>query len=179
VAWTEYSLRSFTRLPNLRFDGMRCPIPRRSNTYVCSSRLPRLSVFVFWLKPSILLALRWQGRCTDHLAEDEAHALSIVRDIMGATVPPTDAWAPDASELGGLNGWDEPSGAASELRGFAFQEQQIDAVDIIGRIFDRDSFRHFKEHFGTTLVTGVRHLQVIDLVGRKRCSFDRGDGPLL
>ena len=50
---------------------------------------------------------------TDHLAENEAHALSITRHILG-NMP-----APEPRQLGGdkHRDWEEPLHPASELRG--------------------------------------------------------------
>ncbi|MBL8583784.1 MAG: methylcrotonoyl-CoA carboxylase [Rhizobiaceae bacterium] len=89
----------------------------------------------------------------DHLAADDAHALSIVRRIvrnlnrsktmdveLRKPIPPL--YAPD--ELYGV--------VPADLR------QPYDAREIIARIVDGSELDEFKQNYGTTLVTGFAHI---------------------
>ena len=89
----------------------------------------------------------------DHLAENDDHALQIVRDIV-ATLPPTDppAWAVRPSR--------PPTIAAEDLYGVIPTQthQSYDVREIIGRLVDASEFTEFKRDYGDTLVTGFAHL---------------------
>lgn len=85
----------------------------------------------------------------DHLADDDAHALQIVRDIL-STVPADDkrAWTIKESR--------EPLFEADELYGIVPPDLQTpyDVREVIARIVDASEFHEFKREYGTTLVTG-------------------------
>lgn len=85
----------------------------------------------------------------DHLADDDAHALQIVRDIL-STVPATEqrAWPINESR--------EPLFEADELYGIVPPDLQTpyDVREVIARIVDASEFHEFKREYGTTLVTG-------------------------
>ncbi len=90
---------------------------------------------------------------TDHLAQDDAHALQIVRDIVGtlaarAPLPwdrrPVEPPAVDAESLLGV--------VPADLR------KPYDAREVIARIVDGSRFHEFKELYGPTLVTGFAHI---------------------
>jgi 3-methylcrotonyl-CoA carboxylase beta subunit len=92
---------------------------------------------------------------TDHLADDDRHALAIAREIIrhcdGAQVrraPP----APAAPA--------EPLYPADELYGIipADPRQPFDVREIIARLVDGSEFHEFKALYGTTLVAGFAHL---------------------
>jgi len=89
----------------------------------------------------------------DHLAENDEHALSIVRDIV-ATLPPNPApaWHVDQS--------DEPATDPGELYGAVPTELNTpyDVREIIARLVDASKFHEFKKYYGTTLVTGFAKL---------------------
>ena len=51
---------------------------------------------------------------TDHLAENEAHALSLARHILGNLTPPVPPPSPEVTRE-----WEEPLHPAEELRGLA------------------------------------------------------------
>lgn len=89
----------------------------------------------------------------DHFAQDDAHALSIARQIVGnlnkskptvlnrrESVPPRF----DAKELYGVIPTDT--------------RKPFDVREIIARLVDDSVFDEFKARFGTTLVTGFAHL---------------------
>jgi 3-methylcrotonyl-CoA carboxylase beta subunit len=89
----------------------------------------------------------------DHLADDDEHALQIVRDII-AQLPPLRerAWAVIPSI--------EPAVAPSQLYGVVPTGLQVpyDAREIIARLVDGSLFHEFKKDYGSTLVTGFAHI---------------------
>eukprot|EP00892_Ulva_mutabilis_P001231 jgi/Ulvmu1/11108/UM070_0024.1 len=87
---------------------------------------------------------------TDHLAENEHHALSITRGIIEKLppVPPPPTALP----------WQPPLGDPAALRGMHFQDGALPPQRIIDLVFDRGSFYPFKERYGTSLVTGFATL---------------------
>lgn len=89
----------------------------------------------------------------DHVAENDAHALLIVRDIVATLNRPkavdieiTKSTPPrfDVSELYGI----VPSDARSSY----------DVREVIARIVDGSDFHEFKRLYGTTLVCGFAHI---------------------
>ncbi|MEV4217656.1 carboxyl transferase domain-containing protein [Nonomuraea sp. NPDC049725] len=90
---------------------------------------------------------------TDHLAEDDAHALAIVRDIVATLGPraerPWDTVAPEP-----------PRHDPRDLYGLipADTRQPYDVREVIARLVDGSRFLEFKAEYGTTLVTGFAHL---------------------
>jgi 3-methylcrotonyl-CoA carboxylase beta subunit len=90
----------------------------------------------------------------DHLAEDDPHALRIVRDIV-ATLPavPAPPWSMQPPR--------EPLYPAEDLLGIvpADTRTPYDVRDVIARIVDGSEFGEFKAEFGTTLVTGFAHIE--------------------
>jgi 3-methylcrotonyl-CoA carboxylase beta subunit len=89
----------------------------------------------------------------DHLADDDDHALEIVRDIV-ATLPPP---APLAWEVSAPR---EPEVDARELYGVVPVDvnQPYDPREVIARLVDGSEFTEFKSEYGTTLVTGWAHI---------------------
>jgi 3-methylcrotonyl-CoA carboxylase beta subunit len=90
---------------------------------------------------------------TDHLAENDAHALQIVRDIVATLPSPAPLLeAPDASRA--------PALAPDTLADVVPVEltTPYDAREIIHRLIDADTFHEFKREYGTTLVTGFARL---------------------
>jgi 3-methylcrotonyl-CoA carboxylase beta subunit len=90
---------------------------------------------------------------TDHLADDDAHALRIVRSIVGTLGPrvprpwdalPTEAPLADADELYDVVPTDSRT--------------PYDVRNVITRIVDGSRFHEFKSEYGTTLVTGFARL---------------------
>ncbi|HSU70720.1 MAG TPA: carboxyl transferase domain-containing protein, partial [Micrococcaceae bacterium] len=90
---------------------------------------------------------------TDHLAENDQHALQIVRDIV-ATLPRPQgpAWDLEPSV--------EPEADPAELYGAVPTDLNTpyDAREIIARVVDGSRFHEFKKTYGTTLVTGFARL---------------------
>jgi 3-methylcrotonyl-CoA carboxylase beta subunit len=89
----------------------------------------------------------------DHLAENDEHALTIVRDIVShlghnlETVPKFVEPRP-------------PKYPADELYGIIPEDVRApyDVREIIARLVDASEFHEFKAHFGSTLVTGFAHI---------------------
>jgi 3-methylcrotonyl-CoA carboxylase beta subunit len=89
----------------------------------------------------------------DHYAEDDDHALEIVRDIV-ATLNIKKRIETDVRPS------QEPAYPADELYGIiptTFRES-YDAREVIARIVDGSIFREFKANYGTTLVTGFARI---------------------
>jgi 3-methylcrotonyl-CoA carboxylase beta subunit len=89
----------------------------------------------------------------DHLAEDDDHALRIVRSIVATLPPKPDApWAkqpvePPAVDEGTLYGAVPPD-----------SRTPYDPREIVARIADGSRFHEFKAEYGTTVVTGFAHI---------------------
>jgi len=90
---------------------------------------------------------------TDHLADDDAHALRIVRSIVGTFAP---AMAPP---------WpvapvESPALPEADLYGIvpADQRTPYDVREVIGRLVDGSRLLEFKQEYGATLVCGFAHV---------------------
>ncbi|SIR96502.1 carboxyl transferase domain-containing protein [Microbacterium sp. RURRCA19A] len=88
----------------------------------------------------------------DHLAENDAHALEIVRDIV-ATLPPPEQRMPEPAA--------EPEKDPRELEGVVPVEltTPYDAREILTRIVDAGSIHEFKREYGETLVTAFARIE--------------------
>ncbi|WP_280525339.1 carboxyl transferase domain-containing protein, partial [Methylobacterium oxalidis] len=88
----------------------------------------------------------------DHEAADDAHALAILRRIVGTLDPP--------ARPSGVGAPVEPRHDAGELDAIvpADLRKQYDARELIARIVDGSEFDEFKRLYGTTLVTGFARL---------------------
>src|SRR3954471_10367712 len=86
---------------------------------------------------------------TDHLAEDDPHALRIIRSLV-STLPRR---VPSPWEVGTA---DEPVVDPAQLTGVVPTDSRTpyDVREVIARIVDGSRFREFKREYGTTLVTG-------------------------
>lgn len=90
---------------------------------------------------------------TDHLAEDDAEALQITRNIVAnlnhRKPHPLQRRAPI-----------EPRYPAEELYGIIEHDarKQYDVREIIARLVDDSEFQEFKQHYGNSLVCGFAHL---------------------
>ena len=97
-----------------------------------------------------------QSGVADHYANDDTHALAIVRRIvagLNTTKRPDIALAPPrppAHDPAELNGIVPPSLAT-----------QYDVREVIARLVDGSEFDEFKKLYGTTLVTGFARLEGI------------------
>jgi 3-methylcrotonyl-CoA carboxylase beta subunit len=90
---------------------------------------------------------------TDHLADDDTHALSIVRSIVATLAPREPApWQVLPSE--------EPAYDPAELYGLLPTDTRTpyDVREVIARLVDGSRFTEFKAEYGGTLVTGFARL---------------------
>ena len=89
----------------------------------------------------------------DHLAEDDAHALAIVRRIVKNLNR-------NKSVSLALQKPIQPLHAPDEIYGILPEDTRkpYDVREIIARIVDGSEFDEFKQSYGTTLVTGFAHL---------------------
>ncbi|MDE0546847.1 carboxyl transferase domain-containing protein [Microbacterium sp. C7(2022)] len=89
----------------------------------------------------------------DHLAEDDEHALEIVREIV-ATLPQPAAPAWDVGPA------QEPAIDQAGLYGVVPVDvnQPYDVREVIARLVDASEFHEFKREYGDTLVTGFARL---------------------
>ncbi len=87
----------------------------------------------------------------DHLAENDEHALEIVRDIV-ATLPPSPAPAEAPAPVVDPEPVDLRATVPVELT------TPYDAREIIRAVVDGDTFAEFKPEYGTTLVTGFARI---------------------
>ena len=92
----------------------------------------------------------------DHMAADDAHALSLARRIVANLNTKKNVDIPLIASR-------EPKYAASDLDGVIPSDtrKQYDARELIARIVDASEFDEFKALYGTTLVTGFAHLSGI------------------
>jgi len=90
---------------------------------------------------------------TDHLADDDRHALQIVRDII-ATIPKPAAPAWDVVESR------PPAVNPDELYGVVPTDVQspYEVREVIARLVDGSEFHEFKKEYGATLITGFATL---------------------
>ncbi len=89
---------------------------------------------------------------TDHLAENDGHALEIVRNIVSTLPRQTPAWDIEESVA--------PIADLDELYGSVPTDvnSSYDVHEVIARIVDGSEFHEFKKEYGTTLVTGFATL---------------------
>ncbi|WP_033920907.1 carboxyl transferase domain-containing protein [Sphingomonas sp. 37zxx] len=89
----------------------------------------------------------------DHVAEDDAHALTIVRDIVSTLAP--DA-VPDVNVRAPV----PPKYDPAELYGIVPDDVRApyDVREVIARLVDASEFHEFKALYGTTLVCGFAHI---------------------
>ncbi|GAB15992.1 acyl-CoA carboxylase beta chain [Arthrobacter globiformis NBRC 12137] len=90
---------------------------------------------------------------TDHLAENDEHALQIVRDIVATLPRPAGpAWDVDTAI--------DPVAEPGQLYGAVPTDvnAQYDVREVIARLVDGSRFHEFKKNYGATLVTGFARL---------------------
>jgi 3-methylcrotonyl-CoA carboxylase beta subunit len=92
----------------------------------------------------------------DHMAADDAHALSLARRIVANLNTRKNVDIPLLASR-------EPKLSPAELDGIVPTDlrKQVDAREIIGRLVDASEFDEFKALYGATLVTGFAHLSGI------------------
>ncbi|MGW6174880.1 carboxyl transferase domain-containing protein [Arthrobacter sp. NPDC055138] len=89
---------------------------------------------------------------TDHLAENDLHALEIVRDIVSTLPCTAPAWETAPVEA--------PAADAQEIYGAVPVDvnASYDVREVIARLVDGSRFHEFKREYGSTLVTGFARL---------------------
>ena len=90
---------------------------------------------------------------TDHLADDDEHALRIVRSIVSTFGPRLETpWTTEPAEPPALD--------PAELYGVVPAESRTpyDVREVIGRLVDGSRFQEFKKEYGATLVTGFARI---------------------
>jgi 3-methylcrotonyl-CoA carboxylase beta subunit len=89
----------------------------------------------------------------DHVAENDEHALLIVRDIVATLQPPSPATVNRAEPC-------LPKFDPQELYGLIPDDVRApyDVREVIARIVDGSEFHEFKALYGTTLVCGFAHI---------------------
>ena len=94
---------------------------------------------------------------TDHLADDDRHALAIAREIISHS---SSRRGPGSNGAPACAGVTEPLYPAQELYGIIPKDPRhpFDVREIIARIVDGSEFHEFKALYGSTLVTGFAHL---------------------
>ena len=90
---------------------------------------------------------------TDHLAQDDRHALQIVREIVATLAPKAPPpWERVAAKPPAVDPETLLGAVPTDVR------KPYDAREIIARIVDGSRLHEFKELYGTTLVTGFAHI---------------------
>jgi 3-methylcrotonyl-CoA carboxylase beta subunit len=90
---------------------------------------------------------------TDHLAQDDGHALQIVREIVATlAAKPTPPWERQASRAPAVDPETLLGVVPTDVR------KPYDAREIVARIVDGSELHEFKELYGATLVTGFAHI---------------------
>ncbi|RHY30818.1 hypothetical protein DYB32_004004 [Aphanomyces invadans] len=94
---------------------------------------------------------------TDHLAKNDAHAIEIVRRIVSNLNWTSKA---NANVTQSLTEVEEPVFDPAELGGIIPVDgrKPFDVRKVIARIVDGSKFDEFKQHYGTTIVTGFARL---------------------
>lgn len=94
----------------------------------------------------------------DHLADNDEHALTIVRDIVSHIGPPRNGEGDHAKHGGGAPR--PPKYDAEELYSLIPEDVRApyDVHEVIARIVDGSEFHEFKALYGTTLVCGFAHI---------------------
>jgi len=92
----------------------------------------------------------------DHLADDDAHALTILRDIVSHLGPPASAGIERRPSR-------PPQYDPQDLYSIIPQDVRApyDVREVIARLVDASAFHEFKALYGTTLVCGFAHLHGI------------------
>ena len=103
----------------------------------------------------------------DHLADNDEHALTIVRDIVSHLGAPAQAGAsvgsarwPDVPAFAGTQRARPPKYDAEELYSIIPEDVRApyDVHEVIARVVDGSEFHEFKALYGTTLVCGFAHI---------------------
>ncbi|MGE5094596.1 MAG: carboxyl transferase domain-containing protein [Betaproteobacteria bacterium] len=93
---------------------------------------------------------------TDHLADDDRHALAIAREIVRHSASPRAALVRRSREIEPGTSAKDPLYPAEDLYGIIPADPKVpfDVREIVARLVDGSDFHEFKALYGTTLVTG-------------------------
>lgn len=93
----------------------------------------------------------------DHLADDDAHALQIVRDILSTVSTGSRA----TGRVWQVAERRDPLFPADDLYGVVPPDllTPYDVREVIARLVDASEFHEFKREYGSTLVTGFAHIE--------------------
>ncbi len=96
----------------------------------------------------------------DHVAENDDHALTIVRDIISTCAPAQAGALATAPAFAGAREPRPPKYDVDELYGIIPQDVRApyDVHEVIARIVDASEFHEFKALYGSTLVCGFAHI---------------------
>ncbi|MEQ1724557.1 MAG: carboxyl transferase domain-containing protein [Sphingopyxis sp.] len=96
----------------------------------------------------------------DHLAENDEHALTIVRDIVSTCAPAQAGALANTPAFAGAREPRPPKFDADELYGIIPDDVRApyDVHEVIARIVDGSEFHEFKALYGSTLVCGFAHI---------------------
>jgi 3-methylcrotonyl-CoA carboxylase beta subunit len=95
---------------------------------------------------------------TDHIAENDSHALAIARDIVARLgEPPPLRWTPKPSQ--------PPAYAVEEIYGIvsAVRRTPTDNREILARLIDSSEFQEFKELHGETMLCGFARIRGFEI----------------
>ena len=97
---------------------------------------------------------------TDHLADDDRHALSIAREIISHTKTGDRLFFSGGEKKSLSPVFAEPLYPAEDLYGIIPADPKVpfDIREVIARLVDGSDFHEFKALYGTTLVTGFAHI---------------------
>jgi 3-methylcrotonyl-CoA carboxylase beta subunit len=89
----------------------------------------------------------------DHLADNDAHALAMAREIVGALNHRPESWLTRREPA-------EPAYPADQIYGLVPRDlrQPYDVREVIARLVDGSEFHEFKALYGKTLVCGFAHV---------------------
>jgi len=89
----------------------------------------------------------------DHLADNDAHALALAREIVGSLNHRPPSWLAPREAV-------EPAYPAGQLYGLVPRDlrQPYDVREVIARLVDASEFHEFKALYGKTLVCGFAHI---------------------
>ncbi len=94
-----------------------------------------------------------QSGVTDYLADNDSHAIEILRRLVGNLNRVRNPWV-------ALRTPRDPLYAASDIYGIVPSNPRMlyDVREIVARMVDASVFEEFKQHYGTTLVCGFAHI---------------------
>ncbi|HSN71221.1 MAG TPA: carboxyl transferase domain-containing protein, partial [Steroidobacteraceae bacterium] len=89
----------------------------------------------------------------DHLADDDAHALCLAREIVGSLDAPRSSWLDQEASV-------DPLYDPSDLYGIVPRDTRYpyDVREVVARLVDGSRFHEFKPLYGKTLVCGFARL---------------------